>query len=516
MTTISNDHQQADLHEALAEREELVARTLRAENCVLREALEVCDHYVDPLDAYREEGQWWDAAVGLAGQPAGTAFSGFRSEQELTAARNHCRALAMTNEFAINGHENRVSYLVGAGHRYQVVARKQASVGRISNPSEDTGRVDGRIGNPSDACGAAQAVLDDFLRDSSWHRRQQEIVRRRDRDGEAFLRFFVDGEGRTRVRFIEPWQVTSQASGFGPQASGEADRLGRSLKSEARCLFGIHADPDDAEAVLGYQLDDGEYVAAADVQHRKANVDANVRRGVPLFYPVRRNLARAEKLLRNMAAVSDIQTAIALIRRHRTAGRSSIEQMRSSLAAATIQKPGFLEKPGFSTYFQRFEPGTILDVTSDAEYDFPARGLDASRYVEVLQAILRAVASRLVMPEFMLTCDASNANYSSTLVAEGPAVKMFERLQHDLIVDDLEVMWRVLRGAVAAGKLSPEAIELIDIQVEPPKIAVRDRLEEAQVDEILVRNGAMSVDRMALRHGLDPEVERGLRGRDGA
>jgi hypothetical protein len=116
------------------------------------------------------------------------------------------------------------------------------------------------------------------------------------------------------------------------------------------------------------------------------------------------------------------------------------------------------------------------------------------------------------MPEFMLTSDASNANYSSTLVAEGPAVKMFERLQHDMIVDDLEVMWRVLRGGVAAGRLDAAALELIDIEVQPPKVAVRDRLEEAQVDEILVRNGAMSVDRMALRHGLDPEVERGLRG----
>jgi hypothetical protein len=173
-----------------------------------------------------------------------------------------------------------------------------------------------------------------------------------------------------------------------------------------------------------------------------------------------------------------------------------------------------LEKPGFSTSFQRFEPGTILDVAADAEYDFPARGLDASRYVQVLQAILRAVASRLVMPEFMLTSDASNANYSSTLVAEGPAVKMFERLQHDLIADDLDVMWRVLRGAAAAGKLDAEALALIDIEVEPPKIAVRDRLQEAQVDEILVRNGAMSVARMAMRHGLDPEVERGLRARE--
>ena len=51
----------------------------------------------------------------------------------------------------------------------------------------------------------------------------------------------------------------------------------------------------------------------------------------------------------------------------------------------------------------------------------------------MLQAELRAIAARLVMPEFMFTSDASNANYASTMVAEGPAVRMFERLQatHD-------------------------------------------------------------------------------------
>ncbi len=41
----------------------------------------------------------------------------------------------------------------------------------------------------------------------------------------------------------------------------------------------------------------------------------------------------------------------------------------------------------------------------------------------------------------------------------------------------------------------------------PPPLAVRDRLKEAQADQILVRNGAMSAATMSLRHGLDPERE---------
>src|ERR671937_615056 len=96
--------------------------------------------------------------------------------------------------------------------------------------------------------------------------------------------------------------------------------------------------------------------------------------------------------------------------------------------------------------------GTILNAPAGMEYDFPARGLDASNFVAILQAELRAIAARLVMPEFMFTSDASNSNYASTLVAEGPAVKMFERLQAGMIEQDRAVMGRVVDNAIAAGK----------------------------------------------------------------
>jgi hypothetical protein len=111
------------------------------------------------------------------------------------------------------------------------------------------------------------------------------------------------------------------------------------------------------------------------------------------------------------------------------------------------------------------------------------------------------------MPEFMLTSDASNANYSSTMVAEGPAVKMFQRLQHDMIEEDLEVMWRVITAAVQQGRLPAEALTTTDIQAIPPTLAARDRYKEALADQILVRNKAMSTQTMAMRHGLDPDRE---------
>jgi capsid protein len=434
---------------------------------------ELWDNFVDPADAlYDEEGLRW-SRLGSEVMPGSAAEVPSADQQQLGAVRAQCRLLAVTNEFAINGHENRVNYIVGAGHTYRVSAKKNDAV------SEQM-------------LGDVQAVLDDFVRTNKWHQRQQEIVRRKDRDGECFLRLFAAGDGTMRVRFVEPDQVATPLERAGDRAAS----------------LGIQTDPHDVETVLGYWID-GALVEAAEIQHRKLGVDANVKRGLPLFYPVRKNLRRAEKLLRNMSVVAEIQSAIALIRRHAAATATGLEQFVQNQADLSVASPS----SGRTSHFRRYAPGTILDAMAGTEYEFPAAGIDAARYVTILQAELRAIASRLVMPEFMLSSDASNANYASTMVAEGPAVRMFERLQHDMLADDLELMWRVVRHAVEAGRLPAEVLDAADIRGIPPTLAVRDRLRDAQADQILLRSGAMSVETMAMRHGLDPEHEQQLIGR---
>jgi hypothetical protein len=89
---------------------------------------------------------------------------------------------------------------------------------------------------------------------------------------------------------------------------------------------------------------------------------------------------------------------------------------------------------------------------------------------------------------------------------------MFERLQHEMIEDDLELLWRVVRGAIDAGRLPQDAISEVDIEGIPPSLAVRDRLKDAQADQILVRSRAMSPQTMAVRHGLDAQKEQRLIG----
>ena len=437
---------------------------------------EIWDNFVDPADAlYDVDGTRW-TRLGGGGIPGSAAEAPSTDGQQLAEIRAQCRSLAVGNEFAINGHENRVSYLVGAGHAYRVAAKRGHAA------------CDRTVAD-------VQAVLDEFVRRNKWQQRQQEIVRRKDRDGECFLRLFAAPDGTTRVRFVEPEQVaTPPERAADPAAS-----------------LGIETDPHDVETVLAYWID-GTPVDAAEIQHRKLGVDANVKRGLPLFYPVRKNLRRAEKLLRNMSVVAEIQSAIAIIRKHAAGTKGTIEQFVAGAADASVTSPA----TGRTRHFRRYAPGTILDAFAGTDYQFPAAAIDAGRYVVVLQAELRAIASRLVMPEFMLTSDASNANYASTMVAEGPAVKMFQRLQHDMIEEDVDVMHRVLTAAVQSGRLPPETLTAVDVQAIPPTLAVRDRLREAQADQILVRNKAMSTQTMATRHGLDAEREQRLTGQTAA
>ena len=425
------------------------------------------DCFVDPREAFvDDEGLWWNS-LSAGGQSAAGSGVPFGSEEQLADIRLQSRHLAATNEFAINGIENRINYLVGVGHHYRASTRK----GVEAPPNLEI---------------EVQAVLDEFMHLNRWQARQQEIVRRMDRDGEAFLRFFVDANGITRVRFIEPEQVQTP----------------RELANFPAASFGIQTEPDDVETVLGYFVD-GKPVDADTIQHRKANVDANMKRGLPLYYPVRKNLRRIGKLLRNMSAVAEIQSAIALIRKHRGATRSGVEQF----VADRSQTTGSEGAQGRAKYLSQYAPGTILDAPAGLEYDFPTAGIDASSFVTVLQAELRAVAARLVMPEFMFTSDASNANYASTLVAEGPAVKMFERLQANLKNEDCDVMWRVVQNAVALGRLPQDVRRLVDIQITPPSLRVRDQFRDCQVERIAHENGILSPQTWSLRLGLDYDQE---------
>ncbi|MDO4587372.1 MAG: phage portal protein [Planctomycetia bacterium] len=384
------------------------------------------------------------------------------SEMFFEQIRNESRNLYFHNPYAINAIENRISFVIGKGHKYHVIPNNEQSV----NLAKIT-----------------QEIIDDFLDKNHWLKRQKEIMRRKDRDGEVFLRYFVNGNGETTIRFVEPEHVKTP----------------NNVHLNYTTDLGINTKKNDVETILGYWINN-EYVDAKKIQHRKSFVDSTVKRGIPILYAVRKNLIRVDKLLRNMSIVAEIQSAIALIRKHSDATAENIQRF----LAQKQNKMG--HSNGFNVH-EIFQPGTIIDAQAGIDYQFPIAAIDASRYIQILQAELRAIAARLVMPEFMLTSDASNANYSSTMIAEGPAVRMFERIQEDMIHDDIDLLQEVVKNAAITNRLPKDVLKCVKIQAVPPTLAVRDRYKETKADEILLKHGIISPQTMALRYGLNPEKE---------
>lgn len=444
---------------------------------LMEAAFDIGDGWIDPNARFRgENGELWKP---LGGEELAGRSSPLVDENQLDCARAEGRILAVENGYAINGHENRINYVVGSGHVYTAVP-KEAPPADASDKEKDASKA---------LTDQVQEVIDDFVKENKWHARQQENMRRKDRDGEVFLRFFKNKDKGLLVRAVEPSQVSA------PEGRGD----------EPTSSFGVETDAEDVETVLGYWID-GKLIEAEEIQHRKLGVDANVKRGIPLYFPCSKDLARADTIQRNMAVMSTIQSAIAMIRKHAQAGATAISNFIAKNADVQTTN-SFTKEP---KYHKRYGPGTILDASDGIEYDFPSNKVNPGVFLVVRDGILRSVASRLVMPEFMLTSDASNANFASTMVAEGPAVKQFSRLQWDMIEDDREILEKALDFAIEQGKLSKEAREKVEVDVEPPRLATRDLAVETEANMKQVDRKVMSKHTARIRGEMDPDKEKEL------
>lgn len=434
--------------------------------------LESWGSQVDMSDARQFDQTVQCGTIPVPAHGQGAECIAYKTEFELDRCRWHCRELATENEAAKSAHKNRISYIVGTGHVYGIKAKQ----GKLA----ETLKV------------KATAIIEAWQKSAKWAARQKENLLRCDRDGECFLRLFpVSIEaGLLAVRYIEPDRIRQP-----PDRATDNDHS-----------WGIHTETDDVETVLGYWVlgaDNlhSDYVPAAEIQHRKFNVEMTSKRGLMTLWPVRKELERIQKLRRNMSVLGQTQSAIACVRQHE-GGAAGVATFVAGQATKIATNP-----QGQPTYTKKLEPGSILDAPKGVTYTFPTALVDGSKLVSILQADLRAVASCLVMPESMLSQDASNNNFASALVAEGPAAKNFQCEQQSMIELDLPILEMVLDRAVVLGLLSQEERDSICVTAEAPTVMIRNGLADAQENEIKVRNGVLSTETWQLQCGLEPEQE---------
>lgn len=448
--------------------EQELAGAARALAANLTTHLESCN-VADPMEPYMgPDGEIWEPiSHGAAGFHLHEESAPYKDTTGLDQVRRVCRFFAKENPFAINGHENRISYIVGAGHNYTAVDRYLDSAS-----DEQKTKV--------------QNWVDDWVRVNRWKSRQQENVLRVDRDGENFLRFFPNEDGLLRVRYVEPYAVRPKEAEDRPHFS-----------------FGIQTDPEDHETVLSY-LVDGEEVEADEIQHRKRGT-SDCKRGTPIFWAVRHNLTRALKILRNGSTVTEIQTAIGMIRKFVDATGTTVK----AWAAQQNEKVAGVEDPPDTSgkLYQKYSPGTILTANRNTEYEFPGMGVDPSKYVDALQAEIRAIAARLVMSESMFSAKTDDTSRAAAEIAEGPITRNFERLQSAELEADEEVLERAMESAVETNALTQAEVDAVRIEATPPTLQVRNQKEEAERQAIQISSKVLSVQTARAESGYDDETE---------
>lgn len=423
----------------------------------------------------------------------------FRTEHDLARIRGVGRFFGDSSAFGIGALGRLGNYTFGTGFTFKAQAETGVKVA-------------------DELLAAVQRVVDAFTSRNTFNGGlDRELDRRARRDGEALLCLdLVDG-WQCEARFAEPAQLTEPAN---PRALEEyaAERCGYYCDDFAPCWsFGVISRDGRHDKAYGYHFvwnstgSEWDCYPEARVCHIRRNVDSNVKRGVSDFQAIPEFIAASEKLLRNTQGGAAIQAAIPFVKEFvESVTKDQVRDIKTTNATSrTVSTPlGAREIAQ-----QYFAPGTIPHIRGSKFVDGPGGDSRVTGFVAALQASFRYLGTRWDMPEGMISGDASNANYASSIVAESPFVKAREADQLVYAGEFRKLLWKAIRIAYDGGFFNSfrlafsELQAAIFIKIDPPSVAARDKLKEAQTDAIYVDKGAMAVATMATRAGLDHKAE---------
>lgn len=402
------------------------------------------------------------------------------TEEDYRNARADSWHVCKHNEYAIGGLKARRNYCLRKGFTYDVEPIKGIEAATIDK----------------DILTPTRNFLNDFLELNSWHEREVETLLRCDRDGEAIIRLFPS-DGVPEVRFLQSEQLASP-----PDADDTTIR------------HGVELDPNDAEKRVAYWYDYGdglEPIPESEIVHIRFNADSTETRGTPTYFPVIENLQRCEDLLKSMSTTTKARSKIAVLWKLAQMSAATETNLRSRLTEKTQTDSAGNRTP---VNVEQMPFGSILRIRQGDDVEFPGANLDVAGQVENLQAELRSIACCLQMTEWMFT-QLADQKYSNAFVVEAPTLREFETIQGVLKFALAEgrlgrrasVMWRALRLGVKAGLVPEAALRLCRISCTVPTLEVRDRAQEASVNQTYVSIGVKSIPTVQRELGLDPETE---------
>lgn len=452
--------------------------------------------YVDPTEYLRDDPNFgFYSVVNVRSDRAdGADYPTFRSETELGMIRAVGRMLVSSSEHATNAVAMFVAFTLGTGFTWKAAAREGVS--------ENSGQ----------AAAIATAIMESVIERCHWTmNRDDEFMRRAIRDGEVFLFLSSCRNKEVAMRFVEPAQVCEPAANIAREIES------RLYDGEVGSWsFGIHTKLNDVENVLGYFVQwtdspaDFQYIPASRMVHFKRNVDLNVKRGVSDFYPLQRTLPKTMRLLFNMLTGGANQAAINWILE---LPESTTKEQASNVHAANSVRsesgPSFAARPVTS-----YPAGTTITTKAGVQYKPGPMGAERNAgFIEVLQAALRSIGIRWGFPEYLISGDASNANYASTLAASSPFGRV--RMQDQTRFGNVwtEMFWKVLAIEYQGSELLQSIASpfgtlrmMIKLVYSAPEVQIQDAMEQIASAQAK-RDLGVKTSVLIRELGYDPETE---------
>lgn len=416
----------------------------------------------------------------------------YDTEIDLSRQRAICRNLGQLDGVGVGAIGAMTNYTIGTG--MNVVVRP------AKDQSPDTGLL-----------AEIKAFIADFLKRNS-------VIGDLDREVDAFSR--EDGErlltlnGNARdlsIGIIEPDWLTEP-------------KLTRDLEEWLDCdfastwTFGVHRRRGCTDP-LGYHVmyedsSDWDYFPAARTEHWKRNVPRTAARGVSDIYPVWQDLTREGKIARNSAAGAAARAAIAWVE-ELVAGMTQSGAESSAISRALTRSSVTGDQ---TTRIREMKPGTAVKLPNGKKYLDGPDGPATEGNLSVAQYLLRRFGVRWSAPEYLISGDASNGNFASTLVAESPFVKAREADQSGHGKRWVSLLWKAIRIGYQAGLFSQwipweEIFRTIEIDCEFPDVASRNELQLSQA-MVIQRDAGFISDRTAsgrLGNDYDQEYQLGAR-----
>lgn len=274
---------------------------------------------------------------------------------------------------------------------------------------------------------------------------------------------------------------------------------------------GIVTAESDVDTVLGYLFAPGgaldkspTFVPAEDMLHAKIRAGAGVKRGRSLLEPLLRRNKQYDDWLTSRIALNRARSAIALVKTI-DAPAATVTKIRD--AQATEKRPSI---EGDTRRIKALRDATTIHKGPGITYEYLTPNLQAQDVRHDGRSILLNMAAAAGMPEFMFTGDASNANFSSTLVAEGPAMRQFKYWRKLLEAPFGQLWkWAVVAGAEADAieGLSADKAKELAPSFDWPEIKVREELEHTKANHLRHLAGVQSKETWARDEGLDWDAE---------